>query len=76
MAEDFHAIFGLGHSELTLSPIDTAGVALGAAQELHAQLQAREQELAELRAAQAGLLAAQAELLRRLEALEQVPVVE
>ncbi|MFZ5964922.1 tail fiber domain-containing protein [Thalassococcus sp. BH17M4-6] len=37
MAQDFYAAFGTGHSDTTISTLDTSGVALAAIQALHAQ---------------------------------------
>lgn len=39
MAEDFHAAFGLGRDQEHISPLDGAGVALAAIQELNAELE-------------------------------------
>jgi hypothetical protein len=41
MAQDFHAIFGFGGDDKAISTIDPAGIALGAIQELHRQLDAQ-----------------------------------
>lgn len=56
-AEDFHAAFGLGESDERISISDMAGVALGAAQALKRQLDARDGRIESLEA--------------RLERLEQ-----
>jgi trimeric autotransporter adhesin len=63
MAEDFHGAFGLGEGPTTITTVDADGIAL-----LGVQTLAR--RTAELRAENAELRAGQAELLRRLEALE------
>jgi uncharacterized protein YceH (UPF0502 family) len=56
-AEDFHALFGLGHDTTSLAPRDLAGVTLVALQGLHevvekrdARIEQLEREVAELRA--------------------------
>lgn len=74
VAEDFHAAFGLGPDDKTISSVDSSGVALAAIQGLHAEngelrdrLHALEIENAELRA----LLSEQGESIAgRLGALE------
>jgi len=54
MAEDFHAAFGLGHSEKQIATVDADGVALAAIQGLNAKLEAENaalrEEMAALRA--------------------------
>ena len=50
MAQDFHAAFALGTGETTIDTIDADGVALAAIQGLNARLDARDKEIAELRA--------------------------
>jgi hypothetical protein len=54
MAEDFHAAFGLGHSERQIATVDADGVALAAIQGLNAKLEAENaalrEEMAALRA--------------------------
>lgn len=50
MAEDFHALFGLGGDERRLAPSDVAGVALVAVQELAGQVAERERDIGEIRA--------------------------
>ena len=57
MAEDFYRRFGLGPSEKRISSINTSGVALAAIQALHRELEKRDAEIAELRAAVERLLA-------------------
>jgi len=58
MAEDFHALFGLGADEKHLAPSDVTGVALAAVKELSEQLKEKDRRIAELEA--------------RLERLEEV----
>ena len=62
-AQDFYAAFGLGGTDKAISTIDAEGVALVA-------IQALERRTRELEAENAGLRAAQADLIGRLEALE------
>ena len=50
MAEDFAASFGLGRDAQTISVTDINGVALAAIQGMHALLEAKDRELADLRA--------------------------
>jgi hypothetical protein len=45
MAQDFYESFGLGTDERHLAAVDTSGIALGAIQGLHEQLQRKEAEL-------------------------------
>jgi hypothetical protein len=57
VAQDFHALFGLGRDDVTISTIDPAGVALAAIQELHRKNADLEAEVAELKALVERLLA-------------------
>ncbi|MFW2545248.1 tail fiber domain-containing protein [Primorskyibacter sp. 2E107] len=50
MAQDFHAAFGTGHNDTTISTLDTSGVALAAIQELNARNAAQQALIAELSA--------------------------
>jgi hypothetical protein len=52
MAEDFHAAFGLGPDDRTISTVDASGVALAAIQGLNARLEAENERLREHNAAQ------------------------
>lgn len=63
-AEDFQATFGLGMTGNGLNVTDVNGVTLAAVQALHAELKDRDAQIA-------ALTASQAELLKRLEALEK-----
>jgi hypothetical protein len=72
MAQDFWGAFGLGHGDTTLSPADTAGVALASAQELHKRLEAKEDRIADLEKNNEALEAR----LARLEALLEKQSVE
>lgn len=62
MAEEFHAAFGLGHSDQQIATVDADGVALAAIQGLNAKLEAENaalrDELAALRALIEGRLPA------------------
>lgn len=49
MAQDFHAAFGFGSSDRSISTTDRGGVALAAIQGLHQQLQEKSREVDELR---------------------------
>jgi hypothetical protein len=64
MAQDFHAAFGLGESERTITTVDADGVALAAIQGLNAKLEE------ELKAKDARI----AELERRLAGIEKLLV--
>jgi hypothetical protein len=79
MAQDFHAAFGLGSDDTTITTVDAQGIALAAIQGLNAKLeqqvtakdaaiQALEVELAELRGAQERV---RAELARELAELKR-----
>ncbi len=50
VAQDFHAAFGLGSDDRGISTVDADGVALAAIQGLNQKLEAKEAELAELKA--------------------------
>jgi len=59
-AQDFHALFGVGTDNKSISTIDPAGIALAAIQELHKRTQridALESELGELRSLVQELMA-------------------
>ena len=52
VAQDFHALFGVGTDDVSISTIDPAGIALAAIQELHKRTQRidkLESQIAELR---------------------------
>lgn len=61
MAQDFHAAFGLGQNDTTISTLDTSGVALAAIQALNAENEAQRALIAELSARLESLEAAAAE---------------
>ena len=63
MAQDFHALFGLGVDDRHIATIDTSGVALAAIQGLHRELEERQVRVE-------ALEEQNRELIRRLEALE------
>ena len=70
MAQDFHAAFGLGVSDKLIDTIDPDGVALAAIQGLHALVQEKDAEIAELRSRQAVMNDQLAALVNRLEDCE------
>jgi hypothetical protein len=57
MAEDFFERLGFGRDERRISPLDTSGLALAGIQALRRELDKRDAEIAELKAAVARLLA-------------------
>lgn len=63
MAQDFHAVFGLGDDDTRLAPGDMAGVALAGVKELNEKLAEKDAEIADLKAA----LAQMRERLDRME---------
>ena len=70
MAQDFHALFGLGVDNRHIATIDTSGVALAAIQALGAKLTEKDAQL-EARQQKLNALELQnLDLLKRLEALE------
>ncbi len=58
MVQDFHAAFGLGVSDKLIDTIDPDGVALAAIQGLHALVQEKDADIAQLREQVKGDLAA------------------
>jgi trimeric autotransporter adhesin len=66
VAQDFHALFGVGADDRTITTLDPAGIALAAIQALHRTTQALEEKVAELHAMKAAL----AELAARVESLQ------
>jgi hypothetical protein len=70
-AQDFHAAFGLGQDELTISLVDADGVALAAIQGLYAVVQEKDAALASQQAEIAQQQAELAALEARLARLEQ-----
>jgi hypothetical protein len=74
VAEEFHALFGLGGDASSISTVDASGVALAAIQGLHRKLEAERDALraenAALRSAQQRMAGENAELRARLERLE------
>jgi hypothetical protein len=65
MAQDFHAAFGLGESDLLIGTMDIAGINMAGVQALDARTTAQAERIAELEARNAALEAR----LERLEAL-------
>lgn len=73
MAEDFHALFGLGQDARHLAPGDLAGVAVASAKALDSRTRAFQEELEEKEARIEALEKANLEMRRRLaELTEQV----
>lgn len=68
MAQDFHAVFGLGERDDRIAPLDTSGVALAAVQGLQKELAERDRRIADLEARLARLDAVTAQLARQQEA--------
>lgn len=69
MAQDFHAAFGLGESELLINAVDIDGVNMAAAQALERRTAAQQQRIEALEAENAALRAR----LGRIEALLATP---
>jgi len=55
MAQDLHAAFGLGDSDKAIATIDADGISMAAIQGLHRKLEAKDAEVAELKARLARL---------------------
>ena len=72
MAEDFHAVFGVGNSPKKISNIDTGGVALAAIKGLTEVVNEKEANIEELRAEIAELKA----LVNSLIAKDKVALKE
>jgi hypothetical protein len=77
MAQDWHAAFGLGENDTTISAVDADGVALAAIQGLYQVVQAKDAEIEALRAVYstqqeqlAALQSEQAAITTRLAGLE------
>jgi hypothetical protein len=74
IAEDFHALFGLGGDDASISTVDASGVALAAIQGLNEKLEAERDALAvrveAVDAENAALRAESTELRARLAAIE------
>ena len=72
MAQDFHALFGLGEREDRIAPLDTSGVALAAVQGLQKELAERDAQIAEL-TARVEALTAQGQRVEQLaQKMEQL----
>jgi hypothetical protein len=65
VAQDFHAAFGLGRDDISISMIDEGGVALAAIQGLNQKLEAKEAEVQNLKSEMAELRALMRQLIRR-----------
>ncbi|MBY6203530.1 tail fiber domain-containing protein [Halomonas denitrificans] len=71
IAEDFHALFGLGDTEQYIAGVDRNGVALAAIQGLHQQLEEKDQRIAELERMHQESQRALAATIERIERLER-----
>jgi hypothetical protein len=71
-AQDFYAAFGVGIDNRHISSIDTGGVALVAIQALSQQIEAQDAAIAQLTAENEQLQQQNADVLARLDALEQM----
>jgi Chaperone of endosialidase len=71
MAQDFHAVFGLGEREDRIAPLDTSGVALAAVKALQQELSERDQRINDLEARLAKLDALTQQVARMQEAQAQ-----
>ena len=71
-AQDFYAAFGVGIDNRHISSIDTGGVALVAIQALSQQIEAQDAAIAQLTAENEQLQQQNADILARLDALEQM----
>ncbi len=70
MAQDFHAAFGVGENDTTISTVDAQGVALAAIQGLYAVVKDKDAQIAAQQAEINHLQAGQADVNTRLAALE------
>jgi hypothetical protein len=68
-AQDFHAAFGLGSGDRTISTVDPSGIALAAIQELQRQSRDLQKQNSDLRGENAELRAALEALNRKVDAL-------
>jgi len=71
MAEDFYAQFGLGVGNTSIGVQDLSGVSIAAVKELDQQLQQKTAEVEKLQGELKAMQTRQAELEKRLEAIEQ-----
>jgi len=67
MAQDFHAVFGLGDDDKGISTLDSDGVMYAAIQGLVEELKERDEEIAELKAKSAEVDS----LKKKLEMVEE-----
>jgi hypothetical protein len=67
MSEDFHQQFGFGANPTRISPLDTSGLALAGVQALRQELEKKDAEIAELKAAVEKLLAEKPDELEEQE---------
>lgn len=73
MAENFRAAFGLGYDDSSIATIDADGVALAAIQALNVRIENLQAQIVSQQQQLAALQQASADLVRRLNALEQSP---
>jgi hypothetical protein len=73
MAQDFHAAFGLGADDKTITTLDTDGVTLAAIKGLVEELKERDQEIAGLKARNAQIEGQLREIHQRLDRLPPAP---
>ncbi len=73
MAQDFHALFGLGTDDRHINPMDVASVALAAVQGLNQLVEERDRRLAEQEARIAALEARLARIEARLDGQARDP---
>jgi hypothetical protein len=73
MAQDFHAAFGLGVDDKTISTLDTDGVTLAAIQGLVEELKERDAEIAGLKARNSQIEGQLREINQRLDRLPPAP---
>jgi hypothetical protein len=66
MAQDFHAAFGLGESDCTITTVDADGVALAAIQGLHEVVKEKDAEIQSLKKSMTELQAAVARLAEQV----------
>ena len=74
-AQDFHAAFGLGHSDRAITTVDADGVALAAIKGANEKIEAQAREIAELRVrvAEIDLLRAELRAMRQYIASGTAP---
>jgi hypothetical protein len=73
MAQDFHAAFGLGYDDKSISTLDSDGVMYAAIQGLVAELKDRDAKIGELEAKSAEIDALKAKMEAMEECLNSLP---